>query len=106
MKLYATLETSRGKTVSVSDNNEIIATVYDGNMKVYSVHIYWTDIGDIALDEEDAKLPEFNKQMGAIVTTREWRNEPEERRIKAKVTDELIHESEIIRNEDGDEVEQ
>ena len=39
MKLYATLETSTGKVVSVSDNEEIIATVYDGNLKAYSVHI-------------------------------------------------------------------
>lgn len=69
MKLYATLETSRGKVVSISDNEEIIATVYDGNMKAYSVIIEFTNIGDI---EEPT--------MGAIVTTREWRNEPDERR--------------------------
>jgi hypothetical protein len=69
MKLYATLETSRGKKVSISDNEQIIATVYDGNMKAYSVIIEWCNIGDI---EEPT--------MGAIVTTREWRNEPEERR--------------------------
>ncbi len=79
-KLYATLETSKGKVVSVSDNEEIIATVYDGNMKAYSVHIRWTDIGDIALEEGDEKLPEFHAEKGAIVTTREWRNEPDERR--------------------------
>jgi hypothetical protein len=60
MKLYATLETSRGKTVSVSDNETITATVYDGNMKAYSVIIDWCDVGD--------------GQMGAFVTTREWRN--------------------------------
>ena len=70
-KLYATLETSKGKTVSVSDNEEIIATVYDGNMKAYSVHIEWCDVGD--------------GEMGAIITTREWRNEPEERRKKGKI---------------------
>lgn len=68
-KLYATLETSRGKAVSVSDNEEIVATLYDGNMKAYSVRIEWTNLGDI---EEPTK--------GAIITTREWRNEPEERR--------------------------
>lgn len=68
-KLYATLETSRGKVVSVSDNVEIVATVYDGNMKAYSVHIEWCNVGDL---EEPT--------MGAIVTTREWRNEPPERR--------------------------
>ena len=60
MKLYATLETSRGKTVSISDNEQITATVYDGNMKAYSVIIDWCDVGD--------------GQMGAMVTTREWRN--------------------------------
>lgn len=69
MKLYATLETSKGKVVSVSDNTEIVATVYDGNMKAYSVIIEWCNVGDI---EEPT--------MGAIVTTREWRNEPEDRR--------------------------
>jgi hypothetical protein len=63
MKLYATLETSRGKTVSVSDNETITATVYDGNMKAYSVIIEWCNVGDI---EEPT--------MGAIITTREWRN--------------------------------
>ena len=69
MKLYATLETSRGKVVSISDNSEIIATVYDGNLKAYSVHIEWCNVGDI---EEPT--------MGAIITTREWRNQPDNRR--------------------------
>ena len=69
MKLYATLETSKGKLVSVSDNEQIIATVYDGNMKAYSVIIEWCNIGDM---EEPT--------MGAIITTREWRNQPDERR--------------------------
>lgn len=62
-KLFATLETGRGKTVSVGDNESITATVYDGNLKAYSVTIEWMNIGDI---EEPT--------MGAIVTTREWRN--------------------------------
>ncbi len=65
-KLYATLETSKGKVVSVSDNNEIVATVYDGNMKAYSVIIEWCNVGEYE-----------NPTMGAIVTTREWRNRPE-----------------------------
>lgn len=81
MKLYATLETSRGKVVSVSDNQEIIATVYDGNMKAYSVHIEWADIGDI-IDDDGNDLPESEKTKGAIITTREWRNEPQEQRQK------------------------
>lgn len=68
-KLYATLENSKGKTVSISDNNEIVATVYDGNLKAYSVIIEFCNNGDI---EEPT--------MGAIVTTREWRNQPDERR--------------------------
>jgi hypothetical protein len=63
MKLYATLETSRGKTVSVSDNESITATLYDGNMKAYSITIDWCNIGDL---EEPT--------MGAIITSREWRN--------------------------------
>lgn len=62
MKLYATLETSRGKKVSISDNEEIIATVYDGNKKAYSVIIEWKNLGDIE-----------KPIMGAIVSTREWR---------------------------------
>ena len=72
-KLYATLETSKGKTVSISDNEEIIATVYDGNMKAYSVHITYGDIGDV-IDNDGNELPESEKTRGAIITTREWRN--------------------------------
>lgn len=68
MKLYATLETSKGKVVSISDNNEIIATVYDGNMKAYSVQISWCNMGDPEGSEDG--VPYY----GAIVTTREWRN--------------------------------
>lgn len=81
MKLYATLETSKGKVVSVSDNNEITATVYDGNKKAYSVIIEWCDIGDI-MDNDGNDLPETEKTKGAIVTTREWRNQPDEGREK------------------------
>lgn len=80
MKLYATLETSRGKVVSVSDNKEIVATVYDGNLKAFSVIIEFTDIGDI-IDNEGNELPEELKTKGAIITTREWRNNCEERRV-------------------------
>lgn len=79
-KLYATLETSRGKVVSVSDNESITATVYDGNKKAYSVTIEWADIGDIAMNPGDEKHPGFHAEKGAIVTVREWRNQPEERR--------------------------
>jgi len=91
MKLYATLETSRGKTVSVSDNEEITATVYDGNMKAYSVHISWTNVGDLEAPT-----------MGAIITTREWRNEPEERR-KVKATGEISDDGKwrCVHHEDG-----
>ena len=88
-KLYANLENSKGKTVSISDNEEIIATVYDGNMKAYSVIISFGDIGDI-IDNDGNDLPESEKTKGAIVTTREWRNEPEERR-KVKATGEKIY---------------
>lgn len=73
-KLYATLETSRGKTVSISDNESITATVYEGNKKAYSVIIEWCDIGDL-IDDEGNELPESEKTMGAIITTREWRNQ-------------------------------
>ena len=79
MKLHATLENSKGKTVSISDNEEIIATLYDGNKKAYSVMIEWCDICDI-IDNDGNELPESEKIKGAIITTREWRNEPDERR--------------------------
>lgn len=72
-KLYATLETSKGKVVSISDNEQITATVYDGNMKAYSVIIEWCNVGDI-MDNEGNELPESERTMGAIVTSREWRN--------------------------------
>ena len=72
-KLYATLENSKGKTVSISDNETITATVYDGNLKAYSVIIDFGNIGDI---EEPT--------YGAIVTTREWRNQPNKNRQKAQ----------------------
>lgn len=98
MKLYATLETSRGKTVSISDNESIVATVYDGNMKAYSVHIEWCNVGDPEhyecnncgnKQEGEGFTNEYPNEcnnchrvdfklikgvMGAIVTTREWRN--------------------------------
>ena len=47
MKLYSTLETSKGKTLSVSDNEQITATVYEKNLKAYSVIIEWCNVGDI-----------------------------------------------------------
>lgn len=78
-KLYATLETSKGKTVSISDNEQITATVYDGNMKAYSVIIEWCDVGDI-MDNDGNELPESLKTKGAIITSREWRNEPDKKK--------------------------
>lgn len=75
-KLYATLETSGGKVVSVSDNQQIVATVYDKNLKAFSVIIEWTNMGDPEGSEAEGGVPHF----GAIVTTREWRNEPDDRR--------------------------
>lgn len=69
MKLYATLETSTGKKVSISDNDEIIATVYEKNLKCYQVIISWQNLGDLE-----------NTKMGAVVSSREWRNREEERR--------------------------
>ncbi len=112
MKLYATLETSRGKTVSISDNEQIVATLYDGNLKAYAVTIEWTVVGDsehiecnncgwqgdgtelMQLDplgnekevcpecglNSKGKLMTVPAVMGAIVTTREWRNQPDDRR--------------------------
>lgn len=82
-KLYATLETSKGKTVSISDNEEITATLYDGNMKAYSITIQWCDVGDI-MDNDGNELPASERTMGAIVTSREWRNQPEDKRKEKK----------------------
>lgn len=98
MKLFATLETSRGKQVSISDNESITATVFDGNMKAYSVIIEITSISDpdhwkcseCGYMEEwdnykdgtplcpdcDIDMTHQKPVMGAIVTTREWRNRP------------------------------
>lgn len=73
MKLFAVLETSRGKTVSISDNEQITATLYDGNMKAFSITIEFTNIGDPEGSEAEGGKP----CMGAIVTSREWRNRPE-----------------------------
>ena len=80
-KLYATLENSKGKTVSISDNETITATVYDGNLKAYSLIIEFTDIGDI-FDHDGNDLPDHLRTRGAIVTMREWRNQPDQRRKK------------------------
>jgi len=59
--------------VSISDNGQIIATVYDGNRKAYSVIIEWCDVGDL-IDHEGNELPESKKTKGAIISTREYRN--------------------------------
>lgn len=80
-KLYATLENSKGKTVSVSDNESITATLYDGNLKAYSIIIEWCDIGDI-INNDGNDLPESQKTKGAIITSREWRNQPDNKRKK------------------------
>lgn len=99
-KLYATLENSKGKVVSISDNERIEATVYDKNLKAYSVYIEFTTVGDpehgkcLACGEFTDDLEECDKcgnndqklievipaVMGAIVTSREWRNQPDEKR--------------------------
>lgn len=97
MKLYATLETSRGKTVSISDNEQITATVYDGNMKALSVIIEWCIVGDSEHGKcflcgsftdditecndcgntDEKTIEVIPAEMGAIITTREWRNREE-----------------------------
>jgi hypothetical protein len=82
-KLYATLENSKGKTVSISDNETITATVYDGNLKAYSVIIEFTDIGDI-IDHNGETLPDHLRTRGAIITTREYRNQSDKNRQKAQ----------------------
>lgn len=81
MKLYAELENEEGKRVSLGSNQGISCTVYEGNKKQYSVFISWGDIGDI-IDNEGNDLPEAEKMKGSIVTVKEWRNEPDERRAK------------------------
>lgn len=73
MKLHATLSNSAGKEVSLSSNERIEATVYEGNKKQYSVYIEWCDIGDI-IDNEGNELPESGKRKGSVITVKEWRN--------------------------------
>lgn len=80
MKLYAIIENEEGKQVKIGSNERITATLYEGNKKQYAVNIEWTDIGDIELEEGDKDLPEFHAEKGSIITTQEWRNEPDERR--------------------------
>lgn len=74
MKLYATLENSKGKTVSLADNEVITATLYEGNKKQYSITIDWGDIGDI-IDNEGNDLPESEKTKGSLITYRDYRAE-------------------------------
>lgn len=107
-KLYATLEAGKGKTVSVSDNERITATVYDGNLKAYSVTIEWCNVGDLEhyqcqncgheqggegfTNEHPSECEECHRtgfslikgEMGAVVTTYEWRNKEENDRRKAQ----------------------
>lgn len=84
----------------MSDNEQIVATVYDGNMKAYSVIIEFTTVGDPehgnclecgAQTESTSECQECGNTnektievvpavMGAIITTREWRNETDDRR--------------------------
>lgn len=124
MKLFATLETSRGKVVSVSDNEQIVATVYDGNLKAFSVIIEWCNVGDpehlqctncdwTGNEEEldvsegiglcpncglnsESKLETIPAVMGAIVTTREWRNQENKKRQKCKHYDYLPYKEEDL----------
>lgn len=81
MKLYAIAENADGKEVRIGSNERISVTLYDGNKKAYSVYIEWGDIGDV-IDNDGNELPESEKTKGATVTTREWRNQPDEKRIK------------------------
>lgn len=81
MKLYAEIEDENGKIKGMASNEKLSVTVYDGNKKAYSVYIEYTDIGDL-FDDNGDELPESEKTKGAIVTVREWRNQPEEKRIK------------------------
>ena len=88
MKLHAILETSSGKRVMLSDNESIRATVYDGDLKAYSVTIEWCDIGDIEHDPSTCinSVPCYECEhpptptKGALILCREWRNMPEEQR--------------------------
>jgi len=79
-RLYAEIEDENGKTKGMASNERLAVTVYDGNKKAYSVYIEYTDIGDL-FDNDRNELPESEKTKGAIVTVREWRNQPEEKRL-------------------------
>ncbi len=80
-KLFAEIENEEGKRVSLGSNERISCTVYEGNKKQYSVYIEWGDIGDV-IDNDGNDLPESEKRKGSTVTVKEWRNEPDTRRVR------------------------
>lgn len=59
MKLYATVENEKGKSLGLGSNDRLSVTLSCKNYKQYSVYIEWCDIGDGV--------------MGPIVTVRDWR---------------------------------
>lgn len=98
-KLYAEIENSKGKKVSLSDNEQLTCTVYDGNMKAYSIIINWASLGDPdhwkcpecgylqewdnyedgtpICPECDSDMVHQKQVFGAIISHREWRNRPQ-----------------------------
>ena len=73
MKLYAIIKNEEGKELKIGSNEMIECTLYEKNKKQYSVYIYWENVGD------------FEKPvMSSVITTREWRNEPNNKRIMPK----------------------
>lgn len=83
-RLYAEIEDENGKTKGMASNEKLAVTVYDGNKKAYSVYIEYTDTGDL-FDDNGDELPESEKTKGAIVTVREWRNQPDDRRTPENI---------------------
>jgi len=73
MKLYATVENSKGKAVKIGDNEHIAINLYQGNKKLYTLNVYYENVGDIEKPE-----------MSTIITYRDWRIEEQTIDTKAK----------------------
>ena len=64
MKLYATITNSKGKTEGMGDDEKLTVDFSCKNKKLYTVNIYYENVGDIE-----------KPTMDAILTVRDWRKD-------------------------------